>query len=206
MKKYKIFSNSGFALTELMATVLLTSIVFIGASLTLHAFFTKFSELQKISELNREAFRCIQVLKHGIKLEYEEKTQLLGIVNANEIELSGNYTGAGRSGIIVYPPIENDLSATANTVEYYYSNGYVRYRTQVLGAMNSSSSSNYIFPSKTRKGKQDIEVTSLMFSHGDPEYIGDCKIVKVRLEARVKLSPSKYHYADYETYIAIGKM
>lgn len=202
----KALNDKGFTLIELVAVLTLISIVFIGATLTISTFLLKFGELQKKSRLQSEAFQCMQVLKHGIKVGMTNEVQLMGIVNANEVEFTGNYQGGGRTGIILVPPGNSgDLSAN-DQIKFYLDDGYVRYTKIVYGSNSEPTRNNYIFPTKVSGRNQDIEVTKLLFSPGNPESTTIFKVVKVEIEARVEIVEDKYHYVNYETYITIGKV
>ncbi|OQY37810.1 MAG: hypothetical protein B6226_04615 [Candidatus Cloacimonetes bacterium 4572_65] len=199
-------NDKGFSLLELTAVLALFTIIFIGATLTISTFLIKFKELEKVSRLNAEAFNCIQVLKHGIHVQMPNEIQFMGIVNANDVELTGNYSNGGRSAIILKPPANSGDFSVNDQIKFYFSDGYVRYDKIVYGSEGTGSRDNYIFPKFVRGRNQDIEVTKLVFYPGNPISVDIIKIVKVELEARIEIIENKYHYVKYETYIGIGKM
>lgn len=208
-KKIKLRDN-GFTMIELVAVLTLTAVVFIGASIAISTFLLKFQELQRISVLNREAFNCMQVIKHGINVEVGTQTQFMGVINADEVELGGNYVEGGRTSLFIKPPEGHSEYSVNDEIKIFLSDGYVRYDSYVYGSPNSSSKENYIFPKRTKSKNRLMEVTSLIFRNGNP-LAENVKIVKVELEARVEISRNKnnnrnYHTVRYETFMAIGKM
>ncbi len=206
-KNVKTFNDKGFTLVELVSVLAIMTVVFVGATLTISTFLLKYQELQKVSRLQTEAFRAMQVLKHGIKVNMPTEVQLMGIGNANSIEFTGNYAeGIARTGIIIKPPANSGDLSVNDEIKFYLDDGFIRYTQNVYGSSTSSNRDNYIFPDKVKRKNQDIEVTKLLFSPGNPFATTVFKIVKVELEARVELFEDKYHYVNYETYMAIGKM
>lgn len=217
-KKHLSVSDSGFTIIELVAVLVLSTVVMAGTYITISTFLLKFQQLQRISILNREAFECMQVLKHGITVEVANSTHFMGIVNADEAELSGNYSSGGRSEIVLKPPSFHSLYSDNDYINIFLKDGYIGYKKNVYNSAYTPVKEQYIFPKNGNSRNQLIEVTNLIFSNADPypdinpdTGESELKIIKVLLEARIEISRDKnnnsvWHNVNYETYMAIGKM
>lgn len=205
------FRDDGFSLLELIAVLMISTVIFLGASIAVSTFLLKFQELQRISVLNREAFNCLQVIKHGVTVEIGGQTQFMGVINADEAELSGNFVdGGGRTALLLKPPVSHSEYSTHDEIKIFVSDGYVRYEQFVFGASGTTSDERYIFPKRVSNKNKIMEVTKLTFRNGNP-IAQTLKVVKVELEARIEISRAEkgkrnYHTVRYETYMAIGKM
>lgn len=205
------FRDDGFSIIELMAVLMISTVIFLGATIAVSTFLLKFQELQRISVLNREAFNCLQVIKHGVTVEIGGKTQFMGVTNANEAELSGNFIdGGGRTALILKPPVSHSDYSSHDEIKIYTSDGYVRYDQYVFGAEHTISRERYIFPKLVSSKNRIMEVTKLTFRNINPT-ANTLKVVKVELEARIEISRAEkgkrnYHTVRYETLMAIGKM
>ncbi|MFA7056492.1 MAG: prepilin-type N-terminal cleavage/methylation domain-containing protein [Candidatus Cloacimonadales bacterium] len=202
--------DSGYSMIELMAVLVISTIIFLGATLAISTFFLKFQELQRISVLNREAFNCMQVIKHGVTVGIGGKTQFMGVINADEAELTGNYVEGGRTALLLKPPTSHSEYSAHDQIKIFLSEGHVRYEQYVFGSEGTTSRERYIFPKRVNTKNQIMEVTKLVFRNGNPT-ANNIKIVKVELEARVEISRTNkttrnYHTVRYETFMAIGKM
>lgn len=202
--------DNGFSMVELMAVLVISTVIFLGATLAISTFFLKFQELQRISVLNREAFNCMQVIKHGVTVGIGGKTQFMGVVNADEAELSGNYAEGGRTALLLKPPTSHSEYSAHDEIKIFLADGHVRYEQYVFGSEGTSSRDRFIFPKRASGKNQIMEVTKLVFRNGNPD-AKNMKIVKVELEARVEISRGdkakrNYHTVRYETFMAIGKM
>ena len=209
--KKSLRKDHGYSIVELMAVVVLSTIVFIGAYIAISTFFLKFQQIQRISVLNREAYECKQILKNGITVEVYDDTHFMGITNCDSATLQGNYVGSGgRSEILLKPPSFHSLNSESDFIEISLNRGYVVYDKNVYGSSYTQTRDQYIFPKLKNNRHRLIEVTNLVFRNADPESL-ELKIVKVELEARIEISRDKddnpeWYYVNYETLIAIGKM
>lgn len=217
-KKHLSLSDHGFTIIELVAVLVLSTVVMAGSYLTISTFLLKFQQLQRISSLNREAFECMQILKHGITVDVANTTHFMGIANADEANLSGNYSNGGRSEISLKPPSFHSLYSENDYINIFAKDGYVGYKKNVYNSAYTPNKEQYIFPRNGNSRNQLMEVTKLVFNNADPvpdinpdSGMPELKIIKVLLEARVEISRDDnndpvWHNVSYETYMAIGKM
>lgn len=203
--------DHGYSIVELMAVVVLSSLVFIGAYIAISTFFLKFQQIQRISVLNREAYECMQILKNGVTVNVNNDMHFMGIANCDSATLQGNYVGSGgRSEIRLKPPSFHSLNSGADYIEISLNKGYVVYDKNIYSSTYTQTRDQYIFPKLKNNKNRLIEVTNLVFSNADPESL-ELKIIRVELEARIEISRDKndnpvWYYVNYETLMAIGKM
>lgn len=220
-------SDGGFSIVELMAAMVISTIVFIVAYFVLSVFVLRFEQLAKISKLQDGAYNCIMAIKHGQLVEEDRSNsyQFLGLSNANRMSLDGNSgqfqleTGSyisGTSGISFKPPKNHSVYSEYDEVKISLNRlGYVNFDSNTFGINDYSSSNIRIFP---KLGDSDMFVEQLIFARID-DYLDpqsaistDIDIVRVYIKAGVNLGNNRLdlfnpyddpYYVEYETFIAI---
>jgi len=188
-------SQAGFTITELVAVIAVSGVLMTAATVGFSAFFSKFNDLSKTMELQRDAFNGLQKIKNGIKIGSGTAMKFQGIATADSVKLEG-YNLNMASKIILYPP-KSDISHINDNIVIYKMGSYIRYTYQ--DGPFQPSAPLYLFPDYKRKN--DIEVTKLSFS---PVNTGNSvKVVNVEMEARVKLRNKVYKYVSYKTRMAL---
>lgn len=196
-----IRSQAGFTIAELMAVIAISGFLMAAAATGFSAFFAKFNDLSKKMEIQRDAFNGLQMIKNGIQIGKGSNLKFQGIATADSIIFQGSnltYSDA----IILYPPKSDNLHQN-DYIRVWFQKPYIRYT--YLDGQFQPASPEYLFPAR---GKGDeIQVTKLAFSKANLD--GNVtKVVKVDLEARVKLRPKSnkpkdYKYISYTTRMAL---
>jgi prepilin-type N-terminal cleavage/methylation domain-containing protein len=192
-----IRSQSGFTITELMVVIAVSGILMAAAATGFSAFFTKFDELNKSMELQRDAFNCLQAIKNGIPIGSGAGLKFQGIATADSLIFVGASNNTS-SNIILYPP-PSDYTHLNDFVRIYYDGKYVR--ATYLNATIQPPAPLYLFPKPLRGNK--MEVTKLQFTQANMDG-GTAKVVNVELSARVKLRKDQYKSVTYKTKMALS--
>ncbi len=218
--------DSGFTILELMATLTISTVVFLTAAIVLSTWGIRFQQLSRIAKLNEQAYNCMLTIKHGLAIEEDNglKHQFIGIMNASSMGFAGNgvtyYSSngnyvSGYSGIKFKPPKNHSTFGENDEVYITLNQGYVTYNAEVYGINQNDSRNVRIFPEDVKNKNRNIYVESLVFApisdNYDPD---DLEIVRVILKAKVYLSeeiddmfgayPNPYS-VEYETFIAIDR-
>lgn len=187
--------ENGFSQIELTVVILISGLLILSAATAFSIFFPKYEELSKSSELQKGAFEALQTIKYGGKVG-RDKFVFLGVMSADSLVFTnGSMTQA--NGIKLRPGY-SDLSHQNDFVTYSLVDKHIR-MTYLYGQV-SPASPEYIFPKKTKKNS-DIEVTKLLFTKINQG--SSAKLIRVVLEARVKLSKNKYRYVSYSTIMGL---
>jgi len=189
-------SQAGFTITEVMAVIAISGFLMAVAATGFSAFFSKFDDMNKRTELQRDAFNCMQAIKNGIPIGSGTNLKFQGIATADSVVFYG-LSGQASSNIILYPPA-SDYTHQNDFVRIYYDGKYVR-ATYLNGSIQPPSPL-YLFPKPTRGNV--MEVTKLRFSKVNPG--GVAKVILVELEARVKLRKDVYQKVSYSTKMALN--
>ncbi len=218
--------DSGFTILELMATLTISTIVFLVAAVVLTTWGLRFQQLSRISKLNGEAYDCMLAIKHGKAIVEDDgsKHQFIGLMNASSMGFTGNsvtyYTENGNyvsgfSGITFKPPKNHSTLGENDEVTITLSQGFVTYNANVYGIDQADSRNVRLFPEDINNRNRNIYVESLVFAPISETYDPDnLDIVRVILKAKIFLSedtddlygayPNPYS-VEYETFIAIDK-
>jgi prepilin-type N-terminal cleavage/methylation domain-containing protein len=188
-------SQAGFTLTEIMVVIAISGFIMAAATVGFIAFFTKFADLNKTIELQRDAFNCLQTIKNGIPIGSGMDLKFSGVATADSVVFVG--VNQASNHIILYPPI-TDVTHSADRVEIYLLGGYVWAR-YIEGTLNPPAKA--IFPAQTRTNK--TFVTQLLFSKANT---GDAvtKVINVQLVAQVQVRPNQYKSVSYNTQMALA--
>jgi prepilin-type N-terminal cleavage/methylation domain-containing protein len=218
--------DSGFTLLELLATIAISTLVFLTAAIVLSMWGIRFQQLSRIAKLHDQAYDCIQTIKHG-KIITEDsgiKSQFIGVINASSMSAYGNsityYSQSGEyvsgfSGLKFKPPTNHSAFGTNDEVTISLRQGFVTLNADVYGLSDNASHNVKLFPEDVKSKNRNIYVESLVFAplsnSADPD---DLEIVRVILKAKIELSdgnselysayPNPYT-VEYETFIAIDK-
>jgi len=189
----RIHSQAGFTITELMVVIAISGFLMAAAAIGFSTFFSKFEEMNRIMELQRDAFNCMQTIKNGIPIGSGAGLKFQGIATADSVKFPGNLSSNSES-IILYPPPSSYLHLN-DFIRIYREGRYVR--ATYLDGTVSPPSPLYLFP-KPSRGVYP-EVTKLRFSQANTD-IGLTRVVNVELEARVLLKKDHNYYKNvYKT-------
>ncbi len=183
-------------MTELIAVIAISGFLMAAAATGFSAFFAKFNDLSKKIELQRDAFNGLQMIKNGIQIGKGSSLKFQGIATADSVVFQGSSMSYSDE-IVLYPP-KSDYQHQGDFIRVWLQKPYIRYT--YLDGQFQPASALYLFPAQ---GKGDeIQVTKLIFSKANLENT-ITKVVKVDLEARVKLRPKVYKYISYSTRMAL---
>ncbi len=194
-------SQAGFTLIEIIAALAITGLLFGAATTAFSAFFSKYEELNKVSDLETQAYDCLQKgIKYGLINDRDPHNIVWsGVANADSVAFL-NGSAAGSTGII--------LTSQAQSVEH--ANDYVKFwfdgravRGTYLFGSSQPSSPIYIFPKPSRNNK--ITVTNLRFSKVNTS-TPTIKVLRVDLSAKVEIRKNIFRYVNYSTKMAINKI
>jgi len=115
----KLFrSQAGFTITELMVVIAISGFLMAAAATGFSAFFSKFEEMNKTMELQRDAFNCMQTIKSGIPIGAGPNLRFQGIATADSIIFLGANNNSS-SNILLYPP-PSDIAHQNDFVRIYW--------------------------------------------------------------------------------------
>jgi prepilin-type N-terminal cleavage/methylation domain-containing protein len=194
-------SQAGFTLIEIVAAIAITGILFAAAATVFSAFFSKYEEFSGVSDLEKQAYDCLQRgIKYGLIMnESGGGKTWYGVANADSVNFI--YGGpAGADGIRLYTQAQS-IEHQGDWVQIWWDRrGAVR--GSYLHGTLSPSSPIYIFPKPTRNNK--ITVTNLRFSQINSS--NPAKVIQVDLSAAVEIRRNVFRYVHYSTKMAINKM
>jgi len=188
--------ENGFTQIELIVVILISGLLILSAATAFSIFFPKYEELSKVSELQKGAFQALQTIKYGAKVGKNRDYIFLGVMNSASMTFT-NGSNSQSNGIKLKPGFSG-LSHQNDFVSYTLVDKHIR-MSYLYGQM-SPASPEYIFPEKTKKNS-DTEVTKLLFTKLNSG--SDIQLIRVLLEARVKLSKNKYRYVSYSTIMGL---
>ncbi len=191
----RLKSQAGFTITELMAVIAISGFLMAAAATGFSAFFSKFNEMSKSMELQRDAFNCMQTIKSGIPIGSGSSLKFQGISTAETAVFTGT-SGSSASTIILYPPVSDYLHQN-DFIRIFHDGKYVR--ATYLNGTIMPAAPLYLFPKPTRGN--EMEVTKLLFSKANGD--GETKVVLVELEARVKLRKDVYKNIAYSSKMTL---
>lgn len=185
-------SQAGFTITEIMVVIVISGFLMAVAATGFAAFFSKFDEMNKRTELQRDAFNCMQKIKNGIPIGSGANLKFQGIATADSVVFQG-VSGFASSSIILYPPA-SDIYHQNDFIRIWWDGRYVR-ATYLDGSIQPPAPL-YLFPKPSRGNV--TKVTKLRFSKGTPVGV-PAKVILVELEAEVELRkdapPQKVSYS-----------
>jgi prepilin-type N-terminal cleavage/methylation domain-containing protein len=199
-------SQAGFTITELMVVIALSGFLMAVAATGFSTFFAKFDELNKISELQRDAFNCMQQIKNGIPMGTGTNLKFSGVATADSVQFVSSTSALPTSKEIkLFPPIA-DVEHTFDFVDIKFDdNGYVR-ATYKNGSIQPPAPL-YLFP-KPSRAKYRTYVTKLRFTQANAGPV--CRVIRVDLEAKTEIRREGVHhkwiygYASYSTLMALN--
>jgi prepilin-type N-terminal cleavage/methylation domain-containing protein len=195
----RLFNQAGFTITELMVVIVISGFLMAVAAVGFSTFFAKFEELNQVSELQKGAFDCLMQIQGGIPMGQGQSFKKAGVNNMKTVTFVGSSAFATSSTSIILSPNFSSPEHINDYIRIFHDGKYVR-ATYLDGSLQPSAPL-YLFPKPSRNNK--IEVTKLMFSKANNSEIA--KVVKVELEARLKLGNNKYRYIKYTTRMAVDK-
>jgi prepilin-type N-terminal cleavage/methylation domain-containing protein len=171
-------SQAGFTITEIIVVIALSGFLMAVAATGFSTFFAKFNELNKITELQRDAFNCVQKIKNGIPIGTGSAMKFSGVATADSVRFVGiNSIPPTSQNIILYPP-KTSVEHAGDFVRIYYDGTYVR-ATYLNGTMQPAAPL-YLFPTPGRNNV--TKVTNLRFTQANDSR-ESTKVISVLLEA-----------------------
>lgn len=195
----RLFNQAGFTITELMVVIVISGFLMAVAAVGFSTFFAKFEELNQVSELQKGAFDCLVQIQGGIPMGQGMNFKKAGVNNMMSVTFVGSSAFATSSTSIILNPELSSPEHINDYIRIFLDGKYVR-ATYLDGSLQPSAPI-YLFPKPSRNNK--IEVTKLMFSKANNSDIA--KVIKVELEARLKIGDKKYRYIKYTTRMALDK-
>ncbi|HNW99912.1 MAG TPA: prepilin-type N-terminal cleavage/methylation domain-containing protein [Candidatus Cloacimonadota bacterium] len=193
-------SQFGFTLIELVVAIAISGVIFAAAATAFAAFFSKYEELTRVSDLQTQAYDCLQRgIKYGLIMsEGTNQKVWYGVANADTVSFfQGGPNGA--AGIVLKTQAQ-DITHQGDYVKFWFDGKAVR-GTYLHGTLQPSSPI-YLFPKQSRNNK--IKVTGLSFSQVNSS--SPAKVLQVNLSAKVEIRKNVYRYVSYSTKMAINKM
>jgi len=108
-------SQTGFTITEIMVVIVISGFLMAVAATGFSSFFSKFNEMTKTMELQRDAFNCLQTIKNGIPIGSGAGLRFQGIATSDSVLFEGTNATSGKS-IRLYPPV----------TDYTHQNDFIR--------------------------------------------------------------------------------
>lgn len=206
-------NQSGFSLTDLMASLPLTALVFIVLIISLTQFARSYEEVKLFVQLQNELFEVVETMRYGITKDgVTDKEALMGIMAAKKVTINPERTE------IVIKPLrtstglsEEDFKSKIWLTDKGEIKGWSRY-----GVKNTGTRS--LFPSGNNKidGVNRFRVTNLEFFPKKIDDKGNIQLVGIRVEAEVRYRSrsegetqeedldKNVKTIDYETYVLVG--
>ncbi len=211
----KLLNNqSGFSLTDLMASLPLTALVFIVMIIAIIHFGRSFEEVKYYVQLQTELFDAVETIRYGLtKDNVTDNEALMGVLAAREVTIS-----SARTELTIKPLrtsiglSDDDYKSKIWLTDQGEIKGWAKYGVKNTGTMT-------IFPSGNNKidGINRFRVTNLEFYPKRVDSLtGDIVLLGVRVEAEVRYRQRQEGEAldddleknvktiDYETYILVG--
>jgi prepilin-type N-terminal cleavage/methylation domain-containing protein len=193
-------SRAGFTLIEIVTALAISGILFAAAATAFSAFFSKYEEYIGVTNLERQAYDCLQRgIKYGLVMNAEAGgREWYGVATADSLKfINGGPTGSG--GIRLYTQAQS-IEHQNDWVQFWYDGRAVR--GSYLHGTLSPSSPIYVFPKPSRNNK--ITVTNLRFTQVNSS--NPPKVIQVDLAAKVEIRKNVFRYVNYTTKMAINKM
>lgn len=190
--------QSGFTITEVLAAIVVSTILIAMAAVAIITFYTKYSELSAFARLQQDAFDAVETVKYGYPFDLEHDYTFMGIANARRVtlETAGAQHGI-HTGIMCYP-VDEQTGGTHDYVRYFYDRDARAIRVQSLQGIRFYQ--DQIFP---KRGDPHMEVTNFELTSLTGEE--NPRVINLKLKARVNISEDRWRYVTYETQIALGR-
>ncbi|MDD3051880.1 MAG: type II secretion system protein [Candidatus Cloacimonetes bacterium] len=115
------YSVKGFTLVEIVSALVLVTIVFTVAAVSIYAFFYKFKELLLVSEFSEEIYEVVEGIKYGIKLPTQnDEFEFLGLASSVEFELSSPTGDLSYYRRIKCKSLALDVMSVNDYVSFYF--------------------------------------------------------------------------------------
>ncbi|HOE90407.1 MAG TPA: prepilin-type N-terminal cleavage/methylation domain-containing protein [Candidatus Cloacimonadota bacterium] len=97
-----INNQKGFTLTELIAGVALTTLLFAGFIMFLLQFYGNFKEIAEYNTLQHELLETIEALRYGyVKQGVNDNESIIGLLTANNVNIASNNKSVTITPIVV---------------------------------------------------------------------------------------------------------
>lgn len=186
--KNRLKSQKGSSLVELIVTLPLAALVFVGVTLSLIHFITTFQEARLYTQLQEDLFTAVETMRYGYAAdEFTDNEAMIGLCSANTVIKSNT-----ANNILVSPALADD----ATNISTYWSrfscddNGQLWVKSS-HGLNNQFRQPIKIFPStKTkmidRNPQFQILNKNTIWEVLESDGNGNPNLLKITLEAQVR--------------------
>lgn len=205
-------NERGFTLIELISVMAISVVLILVSATVLSTFYRRYKSLNDTLELQKNAMKCLNVIKNGYALGRGE--QFYGVANAKALEITGSSEvwNAG-SGIKIRPPIYADFQRN-DMVHFYLDENIIKVKYIYNGV--EVSAPVYLFPERSDRNR--IKVTKFEVSnanqtgqliHLNDVIDTDLHIIEVYMEAQIMVRDNplalkrEYKKVDYRTFMVM---
>lgn len=207
--KRLIKTNSGFTLVELIAVMVISTLLIVIAGVGLSVFFAKYQELNAYVELQKDAVEFLNILKNGYNVGHGNSIQFNGVASARKLEITGRTNENGKGNGIKITPPTTEMYARIDMVHFYLYEGVIRVNYINQGIQVNTPA--YIFPKRAERDRVTIEDFKVSDANVNediyvPKEDEPLCVLKVELKAKVKVSEGKYRHVNFSTIMAMKNM
>jgi prepilin-type N-terminal cleavage/methylation domain-containing protein len=194
MDMFKILKNErGFTIIELISVLAISTILILISAVGLNAFFVKNRELNTWVSIQKDAMNCLNTMKVGTPVGTQTETSFYGVINAEELELIGAASANDPAeGVICHQP-QASLIQASDRSHFYFDGQAVRVNYVYKGY--SPPTAAYLFPERGQLDEYEV----LQFAIWQANPGEEVELIKVVLEARVKIREGYYKTLKYST-------
>lgn len=193
-----VVNQKGLSLAEVLAGMVVSTILIGLAAIAIITFYTKFRELSYFADLQQQAFDAVETVKYGYPIAEQTGYIFSGVANAKSLTLDAISGGWGSFSGITCIPDRSRPGHSNDYVRYYWDRNAQALRMQALYGIRFYS--EQIFP---KPGDDKIRVTH--FNLTSPTGPVNPRVVKLELTAEIIISEENTKEVSYTTTIAIGR-
>lgn len=208
-----IRNQSGFSLTDLVASLPLTGLVFIILVISIVNFGRAYEEVKLYTQLQNELFDAVETMRYGLaKDNVTDNEALIGILAARKVTINPARTQLDIKPLRMTGGLtDDDYKARFWLTDKGELKGWSQYGVKSTGTIN-------VFPSgnNTIGGENRFKMTELEFYPKIIDDDGNIQIVGIKVEAQVRFrgrsegeteeddNERNVKTIDYETFVLVG--
>jgi len=199
--RFHLFKNEkGITLTEVLAGIVVSTILIGLAALAIITFYDKYVELSYFADLQQGGYELIETVKYGYPFEELQDYVFIGAANADSLRLEELPGGWGTYSGIRCIPDRSALGHAYDFVRYYWR----RYDRAVFveARYGVRYYQEQIFPSR---GDDRFEVTEFTITPLDVFDPNNIRAIRLDLKAEAVISDEKKKEISYSTIITRGR-
>ncbi len=196
-----LFDNtSGLTLAEVLAGIVVSTILIGLAAVAIMTFYSKYVELSYFADLQQEAYDLIETVKYGYPFEELQDYVFIGATNADSLRLEELPGGWGTYSGIRCIPDRSAMGHAYDFVRYYWR----RYDQAVFveARYGIRYYQEQIFP---KRGDDRFAVTEFTITPLDVYDPNNVRAIRVDLKAEAVISDEKKKEISYSTIITRGR-